>query len=276
MRTRQLFLSALTLSILALTATAPAQAVENGPAPTLDAIKKDGPYAVTAQKIAGNGFGSGTIYVPNTAGKYALVAVCPGFVSGESSMTDISKRLATHGFVVVTIATNTLLDLPTSRATQLLAALKTVTSLTTGAVVGKIDTSRQVVSGWSMGGGGTLEAAASTPGLVAAVAYAPWNTSATKYKSIKVPSAIIGATGDVIAPVSGHAQKFYDAIPTTTSKLLAVIQGSSHFFPTTAFEPASYTDISWVKRFADGDTRYGQFLNVKDPGEASLVSTGPF
>lgn len=276
MNALKMSLSALTLGVLALTATAPAQAVENGPVPTLDAIKKDGPYAVTAQKIAGNGFGSGTIYVPNTAGQYAVVAVCPGFVSGESSMTAISKRLATHGFVVVTIATNTLFDLPTSRATQLLAALKTVTAMTTGAVAGKMDTSRQVVSGWSMGGGGTLEAAASTPGLKAAVAYAPWNLSATKYKTLKVPSLIIGATGDVIAPVSAHSQKFYDAIPATTSKELAVIQGSSHFFPNTAFEPASYRNISWVKRFADSDTRYGQFLNDKDPAEASMVSTGPF
>jgi triacylglycerol lipase len=127
-----------------------------------------------------------------------------------------------------------------------------------------------------MGGGGTLEAAASTPGLVAALAYAPWNVTAAKYKTIKVPSAIIGATGDVVAPVSGHSQKFYDAIPTSTSKLLAVITGSSHFFPTTASEPASYTNISWMKRFADSDSRYGQFLNTKDAAETSLVSTGPF
>ena len=276
MRAIKMSLSALTLGFLALTAGAPAQAIENGPTPTLANLKKDGPYAVTAQKIAGNGFGAGTIYVPNTAGQYAVVAVCPGFVSAEGSMTAISKRLATHGFVVVTIATNTLFDLPTSRATQLLAALKTVTAMNTGAVAGKMDTSRQVVSGWSMGGGGTLEAAASTPGLVAALAYAPWNVTATKYKTIKVPSAIIGATGDVVAPVSGHSQKFYDAIPTSTSKLLAVIQGSSHFFPNTAFEPASYTNISWMKRFADSDSRYGEFLNTKDAAEASLVSTGPF
>lgn len=276
MRAIKLSLSALTLSILALTATAPAHAVQNGPTPTLANLKKDGPYAVTAQSVAGNGFGSGTIYVPNQAGQYAVVAVCPGFVSGESSMTAMGKRLATHGFVVVTIATNTLLDLPASRATQLLAALKTVTALKTGVVAGKIDTTRQVVSGWSMGGGGTLEAASATPGLVAAVAFAPWDLSPTKFKVNKVPTAIIGATGDVIAPVADHSQKFYDAIPTSTSKLLAVIQGSNHFFPTTASEPASYTNISWVKRFADGDTRYGQFLNVKDPDEASLVSTGPF
>jgi triacylglycerol lipase len=275
MRSMPHALSALTLGLAALTAV-PALAVQNGPTPTLADLQQDGPYAVTTQSLAGSGFRSGTIYVPTAAGTYAVVAVCPGFVSGESSMTAISKRLATHGFVVVTIATNTLLDFPSSRASQLLAALKAVTAVKTGAVAGKIDTSRQVVSGWSMGGGGTLEAAAATPGLKAALAYAPWDLSSTQFKSIQVPTAIIGATGDVIAPVATFSQNFYNAIPASVSKLLAVIQGSSHFFPTTASEPASYTNISWMKRFADDDTRYGVFLDTKDPVEASLTSTGPF
>ncbi len=267
-------LAAMTACLMA--AATGAMAVENGPAPTLAGIKKDGPYAVTAQKISGNGFGAGTIYVPNTAGQYALVAVCPGFVSPESSIAAISKRLATHGFVVVTIATNTLLDQPTSRSTQILAALKTVAGMTTGAVAGKVDISRQVASGWSMGGGGALEAVAATPGLKAAVAYAPWDTAVSKMKTITVPVMMIGATGDVIAPVGTHSQKFYDAIPASTPKLLAVIQGSSHFFPNSASEPASYNNISWVKRHADGDTRYGQFLVSGNAALASFASNGPF
>lgn len=263
------------LSLLALAPTA-AHAVQNGPAPTLGAIKADGPYAITSQAVAGNGFGAGTIYMPTAAGKYALVAICPGFVSAQSTMAGLAKRLATHGFVVVAISTNTLFDFPSSRATQLLAALKTVSALNTGAVAGKIDPTRQAVSGWSMGGGGTLEAAGATPGLVAAVAFAPWDTSTTKMKVNKVPAAIIGGTSDTIASVAGHSQKFYDAIPTTTPKLLAVIEGADHFFPTKASEPTSYTNISWMKRFADGDTRYSTFLNGNDAALASFSSNGPF
>lgn len=267
-------LAAVTWSLLALASTA--HAVENGPLPTLADLKKDGPYAVTSQKLAGSGFGSGTIYSPNTAGKYALVAVCPGFVSPESSMTDMSRRLATHGFVVVTIATKTLLDFPSSRATQILAALKTAAATTTGAVAGKIDTSRQVASGWSMGGGGALEAASATPGLKAVVAFAPWNSSTTKIKTVSVPTIIFGATADVIAPVASHSQKFYDVMPASTKKQLAVLEGSNHFFPNNAVEPVSFSNISWVKRFADGDTRYSQFLSVTDPAWSKVQSNGPF
>jgi dienelactone hydrolase len=240
-------------------------------------LSKDGPYAIVSQAIPGAGFGKGTIHAPKDAGSYALVAVCPGFVSPESSITQISKRLATHGFVVVTITTSTSFDLPSSRASQILAALKAAVATNTGNVVGKIDTTRMVASGWSMGGGGTLEATLKMPSLKAAVAYAPWDTSATTFKGIKVPTIIFGATGDVIAPVKGHSQKFYDAIPATTAKAIGVLQGSSHFFPGTAIEPVSYNNIAWNKYFVDGDTSYGAVLNdTKGDKWASFVASKTF
>lgn len=275
MRSINFAINVATLSIAAMLAT-PAQAIENGPSPTLADIQKDGPYAVTTQQITGSGFRVGTIYVPTAAGKYAVMAISPGFGAAQSSMQKMGQRLATHGFVVVTISTNTLLDFAASRASQLLAVLKAVTTAQTGPVAGKVDASRQAVGGWSMGGGGALEAAAAAPDLKATVAFAPWDFSATKFKSIKIPTCIIGATGDQTAPVSQYAQRYYNAIPSTVTKMLAVIKGLDHFFPTTASEPSSYTNISWMKRFADGDMRYSQFLNAQDPAEVSLTSTGPF
>jgi dienelactone hydrolase len=243
---------------------------------TVADLSKDGPFAIESQAVAGSGFGKGTIHAPKQAGSYTLVAVCPGFVSPESSMTAISKRLATHGFVVVTIGTTTPLDLPSSRANQILAALKVAQNTTTGNVAGKIDSSRQVASGWSMGGGGALEAALKNPGLKSSVAYAPWNTNVTQFKGITVPSLIFGATGDIIASVKGHSQKFYDAIPATTPKALAVLQGSNHFFPNTAIEPVSYTNIAWNKFFVDRDESYGDILGASyvDKAWASIVAAG--
>ena len=43
-------LSALAIGLLALTSTA--QAVQNGPAPTLAALKADGPYATSSQTLS--------------------------------------------------------------------------------------------------------------------------------------------------------------------------------------------------------------------------------
>lgn len=245
------------------------QAVQIGPNPTLTNLKADGPFAVSTQTISGSGqaFGSATVYSPNTAGKYALIAVCPGYVSAESSIQPLARRLATHGFVVVSIATKSPLNWPSSRATQLLGALKAAVALKSGPVVGKIDTTRQGVAGWSMGGGGSLEASGDTPSLKIALPWAPWHTSTTSMAKSKVPTAITVGTADTVAAPSAHAQKFYEAIPSTTKKLYGTIQGGDHFiYSGQVNEPVSYTNIAWAKLYADGDTRYSPFLpaNLSD------------
>lgn len=265
--------AALLLACTGLVASGQALAVQNGPAPTLTSIQADGPYAVSTQSVSGSGFGGGTVYSPNTAGKYAVVAVCPGFTATQSSIAAISRRLATHGFVVVTINTNSVYDFPSSRANQLLAALRTVTALTTGPVAGKMDTTRQGVAGWSMGGGGAMLAAGMTPGLKGGVAFAPWSQS-NNLSSSAVPMAYLAGTADTVAPPS-MATSFYNATPSTTKKLLGVISGADHNFPKTASQPASYTQVAWMKRFLDGDTRYSPFLNG-DSRFYTFRSTGPF
>lgn len=239
-------------------------------------LKQDGPYQIVSEKLTDTtGFGGGTIHAPKEPGQYALIAVCPGFVSPESSITKISERLATHGFVVVTIATNTIFDLPASRASQILAALKAGAAVKTGNAAGKMDVSRMVASGWSMGGGGAMEASTKTPKLKATVAYAPWDLSPTIFKALTVPTIIFGATGDIIAPNKTHSIKFYGIIPNTTKKTLAILQGSSHFFPLSAIEPVSYSNIAWNKRFADGNAEYSQFLTDQG-GWSSYETNGPF
>ena len=265
---------AVVLACTDLATSVHALAYETGPAPTLSSIQADGPFAVSLQTVSGSGFGGGTVYSPNTVGKYAVVAVCPGFTATQSSIAAISRRLATHGFVVVTINTNSIYDYPPSRANQLLAALRTVTALTTGPVAGKIDISRQGVAGWSMGGGGAMLAAGMTPGLKGGVAFAPWAQS-TNVRTSAVPMAYLAGTADGVAPASRHASVFYTATPATTKKMLGVIQGADHNFPRTASQPASYTQVAWMKRFLDSDTRYSQFLKG-DSRFATYLSTGPF
>ena len=266
--------AALLLAVTGVVSSSHAVAVENGPAPTLTSVQADGPYAVSTQTIGGSGFGGGTVYSPNTAGKYAVVAVCPGFTATQSSIAAISRRLATHGFVVATINTNSTYDFPPSSANQLLAALRSVTALTTGPVAGKMDTARQAVAGWSMGGGGAMLAAGMTPGLKAGVAFAPWSQS-SNVSSSAVPMSYLAGTADTVAPAGTMATSFYNTTPVNTRKMLGVIQGANHNFPNTASQPASYSQVAWMKRFLDGDPRYSQFLNG-DTRFATFRSTGPF
>jgi dienelactone hydrolase len=255
-----------------------AHAVQIGPDPTLTSVQADGPFAVSTQTLsAGGGFGGGTVYSPNTAGQYSLVAFCPGFTATQTSIAVMGRRLATHGFVVITMNTNSTSDQPPSRATQLIAALNTVAALTTGPVAGKVDSARRVVTGHSMGGGGTLIAASNNPSLLAAVPLAPWSRSPNTFPNDKVATAIIGGSADNIAPPGTHAIPFYNSIPTSTKKLLGIINGASHGFVQNnpANQPSSYVQIAWTKRFADGDTRYSQFLNG-DSRFSRFNSNGPF
>lgn len=256
--------AALALGLMALTTTA--QAV------TLADLKKDGPFSITSTRITPEGFGNGTLHIPNSGGPFALAAVCPGFVSPESSITRVSKRLATHGFAVISVATKTLLDFPPSRASQILAALDAGIKLNNS----KIDSSRLIASGWSMGGGGALLAAAKTPRLKATIAFAPWNTGNTPFRTITVPTQIFGATGDIIAPSNTHAVTFYGALPNTTKKALAVLQGDNHFFVVDPPESIHAQYVAWAKRFADDNAEYGQFIKNVDTGWATFESNGPF
>ena len=266
---------ALGFSCMMLGGLVHAQAI--GPDPTAASLAADGPFAVSTQTIgSGGGFAGGTVYSPNTAGKYAVVAFCPGFTNTQSAVQPLGRRLATHGFVVVTMNTNSTLDYPASRATQIIAALNRVTALTTGPVAGKMDTTRRVASGYSMGGGGALIAAKNNPSLKAAVSFAPWSDD-KNFSSDTVPAAMIAGSSDTTAPPASHATTFYDSIPSSTKKLLAIISGATHSFPTasTPNQPGSMYQISWVKRFADNDARYSPFL-VTDSRLSSFRSNGPF
>ena len=83
-------------------------------------------------------FGGGTIYYPTTAGQYGVVALSPGFTATQTSVAWLGRRLATHGFVVVTINTNSTLDQPASRATQLIAALNYVANSASSTVRSRV------------------------------------------------------------------------------------------------------------------------------------------
>jgi predicted dienelactone hydrolase len=138
------------LAILAFVAPgrAPAAAnpYERGPAPTTASIEATrGPFATastTVSRLSATGFGGGTIYYPTStaSGTFGAVAVSPGFTATQSSISWLGPRIASQGFVVFTIDTNSVYDQPDSRGDQLLAALDYLT--TRSSVRTRIDTTR--------------------------------------------------------------------------------------------------------------------------------------
>ncbi|MFE2353838.1 dienelactone hydrolase family protein [Streptomyces parvulus] len=256
-------------AVLALgTLTGPgAQAADNpyerGPAPTQSSIEAlRGPYSVADTSVSSlsvTGFGGGTIYYPTSTsdGTFGAVVISPGFTAYQSSISWLGARLASQGFVVFTIDTNTTLDQPDSRGRQLLAALDYLTGRSS--VRGRIDSSRLGVMGHSMGGGGSLEAAKSRPSLQAAIPLTPWNTDKS-WPEVSTPTLIFGADGDTVAPVATHAEPFYSGLPSGTDRAYLELNNATHFSPNSSNTTIAKYSISWLKRFIDNDTRYEQFL----------------
>ncbi|HET9141679.1 alpha/beta hydrolase [Actinophytocola sp.] len=266
------------LALLLVGVTTPtAQAADNpferGPAPTTASVEATrGPFAIATTTVARSsvsGFGGGTIYSPTSTaeGTFGAVAISPGFTASQSSISWLGPRLASQGFVVITIDTLSTLDQPDSRGTQLLAALDYLTR--TSSVRTRIDGTRLGVMGHSMGGGGSLAASRTRPALQAAIPLTPWHTTKS-WTTVRVPTMIIGAESDTTAPVASHSEPFYTSLTAAPDKAYLELNNASHSAPTRANTTVAKYSISWLKRFIDNDTRYDQFL-CPAPAPSTLI-----
>lgn len=238
-----------------------AASAQVGPDPTSAGLNaSEGAFAISsASVLLARGFGGGTIYYPSTAGRYGVVAISPGFTATQSSIAWLGRRLASHGLVVITINTNTTLDQPASRATQLMAALSHVVNDASSTVRSRVDSTRLAVAGHSMGGGGALIAAENNPSLKASLPLTPWNLTSS-FNQVRVPTLIVGADGDSVASVVSHARPFYASLPSSTFKAYAELNLASHFTPNSTNTPIGRYGVAWMKRFVDADARYSPFL----------------
>lgn len=262
------------LAVLAALALVAAACQWRGPTPTEQTFQAPlGPFPIaTATVPAGNGFGGGTIYYPTDAGPFGGVAVVPGFTATQSSISWYGPRIASQGFVVFTIDTISIYDFPPARGDQLLAALDYLTA--SSVAKGQVDPARLAVMGWSMGGGGALEAAKKRPSLKAAIPLAGWNTT-TDWSSLTTPTMVVACQNDTIAPNNSHSTPFYNSL--TTEKIYLEIAGGDHFCVTSPSVTVARGVLSWLKRWVDIDTRYDPFLcpAPADPAISNYVDTCP-
>ncbi|MGZ3144075.1 dienelactone hydrolase family protein [Lentzea chajnantorensis] len=238
------------------TATALANPHERGPAPTAASVEASrGTFAVTQTTIARQpDFGGGTVYTPTSDLKFGAVAVSPGFTATQTSVAHFGPRLASFGFVVVTINTLSGFDDPDSRGRQLLAALDYAVRTNP-----RVDASRLAVMGHSMGGGGALRASVSRPALQASIPLAAWHTT-KNWSAVGVPTLVLGGQSDPTAPNSQHSLPFYTSMTAAPDKAFLELRGGDHSDPRSDNVTVRKFTLSWLKRFVDDDLRYDQFL----------------
>jgi predicted dienelactone hydrolase len=238
----------------------PAFADQVGQAPTAANITGNGSFATTSRTITNqSGFGGGIVYHPTATGRYPVVAVVPGFASDWDSVDWLGPRVASWGFVVVGVETNSGFDDPASRGDQLLAALNWTVNAAPAVVRDKADGTRRGVAGWSMGGGGALEALAKdTTGTVkAGVPLAPWHSDKT-WNQVTEPVFLVAGEDDGVASPSSHAVRFYNSLGGPKSYLERA--NADHFFPTSADATVSRAVVAFLKRHVSADSRFSPFV----------------
>ena len=242
----------------------------------LSATRDNGPLTVASKAIPrqlANGFGGGTIHYPTNAGDCGLlggIAVIPGYVSYEASIKWWGPRLASWGFVVITIDTNSIYDDPNSRATQLSAALDHIVSDST--VGAQIDSTRLGAIGWSMGGGGALQLATQRSDVRAIISQTPYHDK--DYGIMDTPALFITCQNDRIASSKKYSSPFYNHA--AGPKMKIEIKNGSHFCPSYRFNEIllSKPGIAWMHRYINGDTRFDKFLcNNENYGNSPRISS---
>jgi hypothetical protein len=182
----------------------------------------------------------------------------------------MGPRLASFGFVVIGVETNSTNDWDTARGTQLLAALDYLTRQSS--VRDRVDASRLSVIGHSMGGGGAFSAATQRPSLKAAIGLAPYFPSGN-LSNVRVPTLIQGGLNDTVVTPS-YLDGLYSTLPAGTPGAYVQYSGADHLFWTKANSIELRTLIPWLKIFVDGDTRYTQFMcpALKDTAQVARYS----
>ncbi|MEV4820524.1 cellulose binding domain-containing protein [Micromonospora sp. NPDC049274] len=236
---------------------------QRGPDPTPASVAATrGPFATTQATVpAGNGFNGGYVYYPTdtSQGTWGAVAIVPGysalFANEEAWM---GPWLASFGFVVIGIETNSRTDGADARATQLLAALDYLTR--TSPIRNRVDANRLGVMGHSAGGAGTLLAALRRPTLKAAVGLAPGTPGNNlNMSTTQVPTMLLSGQNDGTVTPS-YVQGIYNTLPAGVEHAWAELAGNDHLSFTRSNPTEMRLLIPWLKTFLDNDTRYTQFL----------------
>jgi hypothetical protein len=251
---------------------------------TLGSLTSTGPFSVSTLTEPdgirnGPNYLGATIYYPTNATQpLASIAIIPGYTALPASVADWGPFYASHGIVTIIIGTNSIFDLPESRAFALLDALETIkqeNARVSSPLLGALNLNQLAVSGWSMGGGGAQRAAVLDNSIAAVVALCPYlNNAQLNHQS---PLLIFSGENDTVAPPSQHADIHYNTTPNSTNKLLFEVANGNHSVansPIGGNGSVGRIALSWLKLYLEDNDCYCPLLAntlLVNPPAASKV-----
>jgi triacylglycerol lipase len=236
-------------------------------------VEIEGPYAVATYDMTDPEWDSATMYYPmGEAGPFAAMAVSPGYTEYKEDMSWWGEMLASHGFaVLVTTPTDTFGDQPPDRGVDLVQAVMRIKAENAAAgspLMGKIDVAHVGVSGHSMGGGGSLHAAATLGDQVQAVIplmeHGP-AFDATQAGQVKAAALLIAGEADtaILGPPDLYSIPHYKGMTAASHRAIGIVVGGDHFM---AVNTGAHHDVlarysvAWLKLYLEGDDRYAPYI----------------
>ncbi|GJM14654.1 MAG: hypothetical protein DHS20C12_30570 [Pseudohongiella sp.] len=237
--------------------------------PSEATLSVDGPFEVAAYSdLALNpAFRAATIYHPlETPGRIGIVAIAPGLGERQRHINWWGPRLASHGYAVLVMDTNTGQDDPEMRARALLAAidlLKQEGRREHSPLFGRVDENKVALMGHSVGGGGALIAADSErDSIQAVIPLTPW-VPLERFENITAPTLIVASENDRIASIDQHAWLHYQSIPDSVPAVYIELAEGDHFIANTGSTDLPSLGrfvVAWLKLYLDRDEGYRELL----------------
>ena len=266
----------------------------------------DGPYefsTITESQGLRNGpdYRDGVAYYPiDATPPYKSIVLTPGWGGGSADMTTWAEFYASHGFIAMRIGPNDEInDSHQMRAEGLLDGIKTITqenSRNDSPLYGMIDENSFSVSGYSMGGGASQNAAMMNNSIKAVISLNPtvifedcelcpaieYDNGETyciclvpEFVNHAIPSLIFAGEIEINELPSYEGmlgQDIYANIPETTYKIMFEGAGAGHGFAAYPYGEIQEYALNWLKYQVLDDTTVCESL-LDIPSSASQYLT---
>jgi predicted dienelactone hydrolase len=219
---------------------------------------------------------------PASGGPFPVLVFSHGSGGVPEQSLALTTHLASHGFVVAAPPHpgNTLRDCPFTclelgqirasleeRPADVRAVLDELARLNDepgGRFEGRLALDRAGVLGHSLGGATAALVAADEPRVRAALLLAPAVLPEVTAAAARIalPTAIINGDRDILTPVAG-ARRLYDALPDTTPRALATVEGGDHLVFARRHEGVNRYAAAFFRLYLSDD---GPAITVFDHG----------
>lgn len=222
-------------------------------------------------------FAAATIFYPLTLSFDAPMGglvFMPGYRGTQSTYDWWGPALASLGYAVMIVDTNSPEDSFDARKNALVAGVDFLKSLNSNAdspLQGKLDGERMAIMGHSLGGGASVAAALELGDQIKAVIPLALyccqlgGSFSADYSGLATPTLVIASAVDEVAPPAGHARAVFDAVGDGSNNVYMEFSEGDHMFVANGGPDLStigHFALAFLKLHLDDKAAMREFLST--------------